>query len=272
MFGRVVVNKGELKFKEFDIYRAHYCGICSALRQRGYLSAMSLNYDMTFLAMLLNSLYDYPSCRKNARCICHMCKKHCEITDKYSPYVADMTILLAYYKCLDDFHDDKNLIKFLYSLYLKGKVKKIEEAYPDKCKNIKQHLTGLSKAEKDASLEECANLFGRILGEVFTPEDDMWNDTLYNMGFYLGKFIYIADAYEDLENDIKKKRPNPLIPMHNIPDFDKECEIILNMQAAECANEFEKLPLIDNVEILRNIIYSGIWQPNKKKKSTSHEV
>lgn len=266
MFGRVIVNKSELKFKEFDIYRAHYCGICSALKKRGFLSAMSLNYDMTFLAMLLNSLYDSPACRRDARCICHMCKKHHEITDEYSPYVADMTLFLAYYKCLDDFYDDKNIIKFIYSLYLKPKVKKIAKAYPEKCENIKKYLKELSEAEKSASLEECANLFGNILGEVFTPKKDLWADILFNMGFYLGKFIYIADAYEDIKDDIKKNRPNPLIPLYNTPTFEHECEIILNMMATESANEFEKLPLVDNIEILRNIIYSGIWQFKSLRK------
>lgn len=267
MFGRVVVNKSELKFKEFDIYRAHYCGICRSLKLKGYLSAMCLNYDMTFLAMLLNSLYDSENCTCKKHCICHGCKKHVETTDKYSPYVADMTILLAYYKCLDDWQDDKNVIKLLYGLYLKPKFKAIEKRYADKCENIKCCLNELSRKEKCASLEECANLFGTILGEVFTPEDDMWKKTLFDMGFFLGKFIYIADARDDIEEDIKKNRPNPLKGMYGTPDFQKECEIILNMMASECAARFEKLPLVDNIEILRNIIYSGIWQPQPHKRN-----
>ena len=56
--------------------------------------------------------------------------------------------------------------------------------------------------------------------------------------------------------------------MYKKSDFDRECEIILNMMAAQCAAEFEKLPLIDNVEILRNIVYSGIWQQKGKHKRT----
>ncbi|MBQ8540789.1 MAG: hypothetical protein IJ435_04855 [Clostridia bacterium] len=267
MFGRVVVNKSELKFKEFDVYRAHYCGICRSLKKNGYLSSLCLNYDMTFLAMLLNSLYDSENHSCDARCICHVCKKHRETTDKYSPYVADMTILLAYYKCLDDWQDDKNIIKLFYGLYLKPKFKAIEKKYPGKCDCIKRCLTELLEKERCASLEECANLFGTILGEVFTPENDMWKDTLFRLGFFLGKFIYIADARDDIEEDIKKKRPNPLRGMYSAPDFQKECEIILNMMATEGAMHFEKLPLVDNIEILRNIIYSGIWQHKPHKRN-----
>ena len=195
MFGRVYPQKSELKFKEFDIYRAHYCGICRSLKEKGFLSAMCLNYDMTFLKLLLNSLYD---CKTNSacrRCVCHPCKKHLELQDEYSPYVADMTIFLAYYKCLDDWQDDKNLLKLLYSLYLKKKVKDIQDKYSEKCNRILECLAKLSEKELTGTIEECANLFGSILGEVFTPNEDMWHETLFNTGFYLGKFIYIADAY-----------------------------------------------------------------------------
>ncbi len=268
MFGRVIPKKSELKFKEFDIYKAHYCGICRSLKQNGFFSAMCLNYDMTFLAILLNSLYDSENICQRRRCVCHPCKKHMEVRDKYSPYVSDMTLFLAYFKCLDDWHDDKNIIKLFFSLYLKPKVKRIENKYPQKCERIKNSLKELSEKETYASLEECANLFGNILGEVFTPNEDMWHETLFNMGFYLGKFIYIFDAYDDIADDIKKNRHNPLKEMHKSPDFDRECEIILNMMASECASLFEILPLVDNIEILRNILYSGIWQkkPTLKKE------
>lgn len=268
MFGRVIPQKSELKFREFDIYKAHYCGICRALKKTGHLSAMCLNYDMTFLAILLNSLYDSENTHCSTRCMCHPCKKHLEIQDEYSPYVSDMTLYLAYYKCLDDWQDDKNIVKLFYSLYLKKKVKLIENKYPKKCENIKNHLKELTEKETHASLEECANLFGNILGEVFTPLEDMWQSTLYDMGFYLGKFIYISDARDDIEEDIKKNRPNPLKELYEKCDFNQECEIILNMMASECAILFEKLPLVDNIEILRNILYSGIWQkkPTPKKE------
>ncbi len=260
MFGRVVVNKEELKIKEFDMYRSHYCGLCGELRKKGLFTALSLTYDLTFLSVLLNSLYE-PCCNvKDKRCVCHICHKHRERSDEFTPYVADMNILLSYYKCLDDFHDDKNVIKLMYALYLKPKVNRIKKLYPEKCHNIKLYLEKLSLEEKTPSLEECANLFGNILGEVFTPKEDMWQDILYQMGFYLGKFIYIADAFSDLKEDIKKKRPNPLISMYSDDNAAKECEILMNMMAAECADKFEKLPLIENAEILRNIIYAGIWQ------------
>ena len=79
------------------------------------------------------------------------------------------------------------------------------------------------------------------------------------MGFYLGKFIYLLDAYEDVYEDRKKGRYNPFTIKCDDPDFEEEVRTILTMMMAECSREFEKLPILDNVEILRNIIYSGVW-------------
>ncbi len=275
MFGYVVPNKAELKFREFDTYRAYYCGLCSSLRRGfGYKGALSLTYDMTFLSMLLNSLYEPESLPRCTRCVCHPFKKHCEITDKYSSYAADMSILLSYYKCIDDWRDDKSIPKLIYAALLRSGKKKTALKYPEKAAGIKKLLGEISRLEKDGSLEENANAFGDICGIIFTPEDDIWRKTLYNIGFYLGKFIYILDSYDDIEGDIRHNRPNPLIGLYSASEFDKECENLLNMMAAECAAEFEKLPLIENAEILRNILYAGIWtrfsETVKTKSQKSH--
>lgn len=260
MFGYVVPNKAELKFREFDTYRSYYCGLCSALRKNyGYTGALSLTYDMTFLSMLLNSLYEPKCAACHTRCVCHPFKKHCEMTDKYSPYVADMSILLSYYKCIDDWHDNKSIPKLLYAALLLPGKKKASLKYPRKAAEIKRLLGEISQNESGGTLEENASAFGSICGVIFTPEEDIWHKALYSIGFYLGKFIYILDAYDDIEGDIKHNRPNPLKNLHSAPSFDEECENLLNMMAAECAAEFEKLPLIENAEILRNILYAGIW-------------
>ena len=97
------------------------------------------------------------------------------------------------------------------------------------------------------------------MGEIMTPRNDEWQDNLRTMGIYLGKFIYLLDAYEDVEEDIKEGRYNPLKKRFDDPDFEEEMKTILTMIMAGCCKEFEKLPIIENVEILRNILYSGVW-------------
>lgn len=97
------------------------------------------------------------------------------------------------------------------------------------------------------------------MAEIMAAREDEWADNLRRLGFFLGKFIYLCDAYEDVEKDIRKGMPNPLKQKFESPDFEEECKTILMMMISECCKEFEKLPILENVEILRNILYSGVW-------------
>lgn len=108
MFGYITVNKPELKIKEFEEYRAYYCGLCGALRKRcGLKGQLSLSYDLTFLAMLLTGLYDGRTEDVPCKCIFHPFDKMRRKESQFLYYTADMNILLTYYKCLDDWTDEK---------------------------------------------------------------------------------------------------------------------------------------------------------------------
>ena len=120
MFGYVVVNKPELKFREFDVYRAYYCGLCHSLSKRHGLSGqLTLSYDMTFLVILLSSLYEPEHSVTSKRCIVHPLKRQNIISSEFTDYVADMNVILSYFKCLDDWHDDRSVLKLAYSKLLK---------------------------------------------------------------------------------------------------------------------------------------------------------
>lgn len=223
---------------------------------------MTLSYDMTFLVMLLTSLYEPFDNRDKKRCIAHPVKKQCCISNKYTDYVADMTVLLSYYKCQDDWQDEKKILKKIYGDILRGKTKRKQDFYKQKEEVIVENLKHLSEAEKrnETDLDIVAGYFGNILAELFVVKEDEWSDNLRKIGYYLGKYIYIMDAYDDLEKDIKKNNYNPFIKkMCNTDNFDYFVKEILTIMASECAKEFEKLPLLENVEILRNILYSGVW-------------
>lgn len=223
---------------------------------------MTLSYDMTFLVMLLTSLYEPVDNRDKKRCIAHPVKKQCCISNEYTDYVADMTVLLSYYKCQDDWQDEKKILKKIYGDILRGKTKRKQDFYKQKEEVIVENLKHLSEAEKrnETDLDIVAGYFGNILAELFVVKEDEWSDNLRKIGYYLGKYIYIMDAYDDLEKDIKKNNYNPFIEkMCNTDNFDYFVKEILTIMASECAKEFEKLPLLENVEILRNILYSGVW-------------
>lgn len=262
MFGYVIINKGDMKFKEFDIYQSFYCGLCRALKERhGILGQISLTYDMTFLVMLLSSLYEPETKIGMTKCIAHPFEKHQTRRNDYSDYGADMNVLFTYYKCLDDWNDDKKVIKLAYSKLMKGAYARIGSAYTRKVRKIDALMRDFYHKEKEGNedIDTMAGMFGDVMGEIFAYRKDEWEESLRMLGCYLGKYIYLLDAYEDIEEDIKKKRFNPLKKRYANPDFDEEVKTILTMMMAGCSREFEKLPIIDYIEILRNILYSGVW-------------
>ena len=118
-----------------------------------------------------------------------------------------------------------------------------------------------AETRKETNLDVVAGLSGELLGEIFAWKEDMWAEELKCLGFYMGKFIYIMDAYEDRKSDEKKAAFNPLIAMEqeNEADFETLCKLILTSMMSECAKSFERLPVLLHADILRNVLYSGVW-------------
>lgn len=262
MFGYIIVNKADMKFKEFDVYHSYYCGLCQALKEKyGAKGQISLTYDMTFLVMLLSSLYEPETEQREVKCIAHPFEKHLVRTNAFSSYAADMNVLFTYYKCLDDWEDERKLSRLAYGKVLQKAYQDIVVRYPEKAKKIEGLMRQLSEEEQmqNQDIDQMAGLFGAVMGEMLAVRQDEWQDELQSMGNYLGKFIYLLDAYEDIEEDLKSGRYNPLASRFGNEDFEEEIKTILTMIMAACCKEFEKLPIIENVEILRNILYSGIW-------------
>ena len=262
MFGYIIINKAELKFKEYDVYHSFYCGLCQALKERyGRSGQLTLSYDMTFLLMLLTGLYEPQTVTDSCKCIIHPLEKHTVRRNQFTEYIADMNVLFSYYKCLDDWEDDKLLHKLCFAKLLNGKVGRQKEQYQEKLRTINLLMHDLKQAEQANSqdIDAMAGKFGKIMAEIVACKEDEWSESLRRLGFYLGEFIYFLDAYEDIEEDIKKNRYNPLKSRYESIDFEEECRSVLTMMMAECCKEFEKLPILENVEILRNILYSGVW-------------
>ncbi len=262
MFGYIAINKAEMKFRDFDIYHAYYCGLCKDLKERyGRSGQITLSYDMTFLIILLSGLYEPPAEDSIRNCVAHPFQKHAARTNEITQYAADMNIVLSYYKCLDDWADEHKKKAWINSRLLRSKVKQIEKTYPEKVKLIRDMLAQISSCEKanEQDLDKMAGLFGEIMAEIFVWKQDIWKDSLHRMGFFLGKFIYLMDAYEDIDDDIANACYNPFMQFREREDFDDYCKQILTMMIAECSREFEKLPILTHAEILRNILYSGVW-------------
>lgn len=262
MFGYVIINKQEMKFKEFDLYQSYYCGFCQELKnQYGKRGQMTLSYDMTFVILLLSSLYEPETKLVACRCIAHPFEKHPARNNEFSRYAADLNLLLSYYKCMDDWKDEHKVTKRAMAASLHGKCRSIEEKYPRKAQVMRTMLESIHQCEQldSTDVDEVSGYFGEIMAEIFAWRQDEWESDLRRMGFFLGKFIYLMDAYEDLEKDRKTGNYNPFLGKADNPDFDEYTGKILTMMMAECSKIFERLPIIENTEILRNILYSGVW-------------
>ena len=274
MFGYVLINKEELKFKEYDVYKSYYCGLCQTLNNRsGRFAQLTLNYDMTFLQLLLTGLYEPKTKLENFRCKIHPFKKSVKRSNEITDYIADMNLFLAYLNCIDDWEDEKKLSRKIYTIIVKNKVKKIKKQYPEKTAKLEAILKKSSKYEKkkEYDIDKISSYSGELMSELFLYKEDEWKQTLSRMGFFLGKYIYIIDAYEDIEKDLKKGNYNPFSEIYQNEGFDDFVNQILTMMISECAREFEELPIIEDVDILRNILYSGVWAKfqsirNKRKQ------
>ena len=263
MFVYVRINKMDLTFREFDYYKGYYCGLCKYLKENhGEVSRLSLNYDITFLIVILTALYKLDSDITYERCIANPLKKKMRIVNEITEYAASMNILLSYYKLEDNLYDDNGIKdKLAYELY-KGKLKKAYEKYPQKAEYIKQQLGNLRELEKQESksIDKVSNTFGNLMGEIFVYKKDEYEQNLRNIGFNLGKYIYILDAYEDLEEDNKKGRYNPFIDyIDKKEELKNKVDRLISMSLGMATKNIEQLNLEFNKSIIDNIIYSGVY-------------
>ncbi len=276
MFGYVRPNMNGLSETDQARYRAHYCGLCHALGKRhGAAGQMALTFDLTYLTVFLASLYEPEEASGEGRCVPHPRKKHAWAVSSVTDYAADMTIALTCHKCRDDWQDDRNLPAAAYGALLKSRYGAVKKQWPRQCEAIERCLKESSKTEKrrDPNPDAAANAFGALMAELFVMNEDYWSGALRIFGASLGRFIYMMDAVCDADKDRKKGSYNPVVLMDRQPEDMRET---LEMLLGDASAAFEKLPLIQDEEILRNILYSGVWQgyneylEKRKKESTTH--
>jgi len=268
MFGYVTIDKMELKFKEYYSYKGYYCGLCMSLKNKyNNFSRLTLNYDMTFLILILSSLYEPENKIYNSRCIVHPTKKQLIIQNDITEYAAGINIILSYYNLKDNWDDEKDFKSLAITSIIKGNFKKASSELVAKSEKIKEILFNMSLLEKQNTndIDKVSNEFGHLMEEIILYKTDVWENTLKKIGFFLGKYIYLLDAYEDMEKDKKNNSYNPFNNL-NVEDIEKYAKEILMLNLSFLSEAVEKLPLVQDKEIIDNIIYSGILM---KIKDTS---
>lgn len=263
MFGYVRINKMDLTFREYEHYKAYYCGLCKYLkRNHTELSRMTINYDITFLIVLLSSIYQPSAQVFHEKCIVDPVKKKKHIINEITEYAASMNILLAYYKLEDDVNDEGDIKSRLIRRAYRKSFKTAYDKYPQKADFIKACLGELRSLEEDqsTSIDQTSNCFARLLEEIFDYKDDEYRDRLRKVGFNIGKYIYIMDAYEDLDQDLEKGRYNPFSSYKDDREGLKvRVDKLIGMTLARLEEAILDLDIKVNKSIIDNIIYSGVY-------------
>ena len=255
MFGYILANMEKLESQDRYRYQACYCGLCRALKKCGRLSQLTLNYDMTFLALFLTAVYDAPESLLANRCKLHPFKKQEYVKSELMDYASDINIILTYYNLTDNWVDDKDTLSLAGAKLLESQCRKAEKRHPRQSRVIHKKLEELAAIEKENVLvpDVPAKCFGELMGEIFVPFSDSVDDKLRAFGFALGRYIYILDACMDLKKDLKKKNYNPMILCRK-SEFDD----ILHMLMADVVEAYRQLNIKKDRAIIENILFSGV--------------
>lgn len=288
MFGYVKAEIPELKVREKEYYRAIYCGLCRAQGKcTGQCSRFTLSYDVAFLAAVRMAVMNIKPEFKRGRCIAHPIKKNpYAVMNAELEYCAYATAILSYGKCLDDIDDERGKKKLLakivrpfmshsrrralkvkrknssFGAYSKAELYKLD-AY------VREKLATLADFEEYgsiASVDVPADIFGQILSEIasFGTHGNQ-KKILRNIGYNLGKWVYMVDAADDCEEDLEKGRFNPFVRI-----YDGECptmeqrrviEDALKVQLSALEPAFDLIDYNGNSDmqgIINNILYLGM--------------
>lgn len=277
MFGYVVPDKMNMFMKDYYGYRAFYCGLCKSIGKRcSQLMRINTTYDMTFLNILAHAVTDVEIEMKMGKCVLNMVqKKLIAQNDKLTEKIVDIGTILAHYKCVDDILDDKSLSKrFIDKAVIKRHYKKARKNYPELDKYISDKYLELAEAEKAkcSSIDRISHHFGEIMVRIGqTVFEDKYTPKLSNLLYNLGKWVYLADAIDDIDEDFKKKKYNVFLIDYEYKDketFLEEKKDTLEFVMMSCyntiCNDFDKIEVKKYEGILTNILWYGMLNSTKE--------
>lgn len=286
MFGYVLPLREELKVRDWERFHSVYCGLCHAMgRQYGPLSRFLLNYDFTFLALLLGTTRQETRCR----CISGPCQGRwaCNGCDALE-IAADESVILAWWKLEDQVRDGKGVKQLggrILSLLYRRAYRKAAKRRPDFDGRVCQAMDQLNELEKAQipSLDRPADTFAGLLAAA-APEsgDPVRERCMHQLLYHLGRWIYLIDAWDDLEEDLKSGGYNPFIARYSLTVKPGAEEAItaqaaltlthsLNLawMAAQLLELGKDEALVENIlcgglPLVQKLVFSGTWKQQKK--------
>ncbi len=273
MFGFMIADIPALSEEQRKRYRGCYCGVCRAIGRRcGQVCRCCLTYDMAFLTLLLNSLYEPEETAEARPCLIHPLRRRESWQSEASAYAADLNVLLAWLDCLDDWEDERRPLKWAAAKALEKPAAAAAERNPRQWAAIRENLAALGEIERrrEPSPDPGANAFGAMMAELFVWREDRWAPLLRALGLNLGRFIYLLDALMDRRKDRRKGLYNPLSAMMAEGATEEDRRAILLDLMAACAEAWERLPLLRDADIQRSILYAGVWKRLPVLEGTKH--
>lgn len=281
MFGYIKPFKPEMKIREYDTFKGIYCGLCKQLSDTyGRLSSMTLSFDFTFLATvsLGFSSCDTAFCKR--RCTANPFKRQtCASCSDDLSYAGATAMIMTYYKIRDDIADSRffgKLRGYLLLPFAASARKKAAGRYPEADRAVAEAMRRQAELEHDGcpSLDRAADPSATALGAIFASisQEEKQKIILNRFGYLLGRYVYFADALDDLESDQKKGRYNPFLlrfPGVPLPEIRGHALQVLNLTIGEIAPAYELLDLRQHKEILDNVIYLGLHGEIKRMISTA---
>ena len=251
MFGYIQPDIPYMYKKDETLYRAVYCGLCKSIgKSCGQRARFALSFDMAFLSVLLHNIMNVDFSIRKEHCAVHPIRKRpVAKVDEISQAVACLNSALTYYKLSDDILDEKK--GRLKRAFFKKGYKRSLKKHPEIADIIKKHMANLQALEKNntASLDISADPFGLmiadlsdyILGEYKT-------EYTRRLCYSIGKWVYLIDALDDYDKDIKKKNYNPFYAC-----FRENCKKDMLEKNAEEIDFVFKSVFSENIECLKNI-------------------
>ena len=272
MLGYVKTYKPELKIKDYEAYRGLYCSLCRTLgRQYGVMSRLLLSYDVTFLLVVMLSVKNALPTFKKGRCPFNLAKRcnYCVDCSSFLSFAAAVTVLMFYYKVKDNIADSgffKRLLMRMILPYASHLRKKALKKYKrlDSIISGGMNRQGYTEANATDNTDRAAHESADTLGKIFCY-DDADNIELYRFGYSIGRWVYLLDAADDIEKDLKNKSYNVFVnryQIHSSADFDedikKEVEATLNMSRAQALEALSSLGQEIFTPVIENILTDGM--------------
>ena len=270
MFGYISIDKPELKIKEYETFRAYYCGLCHGLKEYSQKARMLLNYDCAFLFLLMEAMADRKPVYHPLRCAVHPLEKRTVVEHDGAEYAAAVNVMLGVWSLKDHAEDNRDPASRTAAAMLKKDYEKAKAKYPEVAEKIEENLRKLSAAEKqgETEIDRVADHFASLLGEIFAHaagEDS--RRQMRSLGYNLGRWIYLIDAYDDFEKDIKKGNYNPFAAKFGREKTDamkENAEFHLMASAENACLAYDLLEIRRHDDILKNILYSGIYKKTEQ--------